>query len=130
MNSPRDYLSALRWRAANGRTRVSNAWYRAAGRRISGARQGIRNSRNRRTLERGRAPRLDGVVAAVTSRAPVIRDRINPATGRSRRDGALMHRSRNNGLARMQADRDPQWWPAAPWERTRQVPAARPGRGR
>jgi hypothetical protein len=101
MNSPRDHLSALRWRAANGRVHASNAWYRAAGRRVSGARAEHRNRVNRRAIDRGRATRLDGAVAVLTSRTPVVRDRINPATGRRRRVDAMMHRTRNEGLARM-----------------------------
>jgi hypothetical protein len=105
MSKVRDHLSEARWHLAKGRVKVSNAWYRAAGRRIQGARTGISNARNRRTIERGRAPRLDGAAAAVTSRTPVIRGRINPATGRRRRDDAMMHRSRNEGLARMAPQR-------------------------
>jgi hypothetical protein len=59
------------------------------------------NWRNGAAIERGRAPRLDGAIAAATSRAPVVRNRVNPATGRKHRDDAMMHRTRNEGLARM-----------------------------
>ncbi len=106
MNTPRDYLSLLRWRAANGRTHASNAWHRAAGNRIHGARIGLSNRRNRRTLDRGRAPRLSGASAAISSRTPFYRNRINRSTGRKNRDNGFMHRTRNEGLARMKtADR-------------------------
>jgi len=103
--SLRDRSASLRWRLADGRTHASNAWYRAAGRRISGARTGISNARNRRAIDRGRASRIDGAIAAVTSRTPVVRGRINPATGRKRRDDAMMHRTRNEGLSRMKEHR-------------------------
>jgi hypothetical protein len=110
VNSPRDHLSALRWRLGNGRVNVSNAWHRAAGHRIHGARGGIGNARSRRTLERGRAPRLTGANAAVSSRLPVYRSRVNPATGRPHRDDARLHRTGNEGLARLapQRQRDAQ----------------------
>ena len=86
-------LSALRWRLANGRTHVSNAWYRAVGRRISGGRQRYRNWLNRRARVRGRAPLPDRLTRWAGSRTPGYRNRINPATGRprwtDRSDGAL-----------------------------------------
>ena len=82
----RDRLSdvPVRARLAASRVRVgaSNAWYRAAGRRISGTRQGISNARNQRTLERGRRPRTTQLADAARSSVPVYRNRINPATGR------------------------------------------------
>ncbi len=118
MNNPRDHLAALRWRAANGRTHVRNAWYRAAGRRIQGTRTGWHNWRNGRAIKNGRAPRLDGAIAAATSRTPLVRSRINRATGRPRRDDATMHRGRNESLARMKTDR-------ARWPGSESVPADR-----
>jgi hypothetical protein len=66
----RDHLSDLRWHAANGRVHVSNAWYRIAGRRISGTRQQYRNWLSTRARVRGKRP---------------LPDRVNPATGRRRR---------------------------------------------
>ena len=93
MPSPRDYLSDLRWRAANGRVHVSNAWYHVAGRRIHGARTQYRNWLGDRARARGKAPLPDRVTRAAGSRIPVYRDRTNPATGRprwtDRSDGAL-----------------------------------------
>ena len=85
--------SATRWRLDNGRVRVSNAWYRAVGRRISGGRQRYRNWLNRRARVRGRAPLPDRLTRWAGSRTPGYRNRINPATGRprwtDRSDGAL-----------------------------------------
>ena len=93
--------SATRWRLDNGRVRVSNAWYRAVGRRISGGRQRYRNWLNRRARVRGRAPLPDRLTRWAGSRTPGYRNRINPATGRprwtDRSDGAL---------ARWRADRE------------------------
>ena len=96
--------SATRWRLDNGRVRVSNAWYRAVGRRISGGRQRYRNWLNRRARVRGRAPLPDRLTRCIGSRLPVVRDRINPATGRprwtDRSDGALARWRADHGTYR------------------------------
>ena len=85
--------STTGWRLGNGRVRVSNAWYRAAGRRISGGRQQYRNWLNRRAVTRGRTPLPDRITRGAGTCLPIVRDRINPATGRprwtDRSDGAL-----------------------------------------
>ena len=82
-----------RWQSSATRTRVSNAWYRSAGRRIHGTRQEYRNWLSGRARARGKAPLPDRITRGVGSRLPVVRDRINPATGRprwtDRSDGAL-----------------------------------------
>ena|SRR6185437_13193291 len=78
-------LSAARWGLGNGMTRISNAWYRAAGRRAHGSRQRYRNWLSRRARVRGRTPLPDRVTRAVGSRTPVYRNRTDPATGRPRR---------------------------------------------
>ena len=57
-----------------------------------------RNERNRRTIARGKAPRRERVAAEVKSRTPVVRKRVNPATGRAHRDDPMMHRVRDEGL--------------------------------
>lgn len=92
---------ATRWRLDGARIRAGNAWYRAAGRRIHGARQGYRNWLSGRARARGKAPLPDRITRGIGSRLPVYRDRINPATGRprwtDRSDGAL---------ARWRADRE------------------------
>lgn len=100
MSKIRDHLSDLRWRAANGRVKASNAWWRVAGRRIDGARQEASNRKNRRTIERGKAPRRDRVAAEVKSRTPIYRDRVNPAHGNKHREDARLHKSGNESLAR------------------------------
>jgi hypothetical protein len=103
--SIRDHLSDLSWRAGNGRTKIRDAWWRAVGRRIDGARTARRNERNRKTIERGKAPRRDRVAAEVKSRTPVLRDRINPAHGNKHRKDARLHRQGNESLARMRQAR-------------------------
>lgn len=107
MSKIRDHVHDLRWRAANGRVKASNAWYRAAGRRISGARQEASNRKNRKTIERGKAPRRDRVASEVQSRTPVYRNRVNPATGRPHRDDGQLHKTRDESLARMRQHREP-----------------------
>ena len=96
-------MSKLRERAANARYIARHPVKMV---RYSETNTRWHNWRNGAAIERGRAPRLDGAIAAVTSRTPVVRDRINPATGRRRRDDAMMHRSGSDGLARMKATRD------------------------
>ena len=86
MRMPDLSLGNVRWRLANGRVHASNAWYRAAGRRIHGTRQQYRNWLNRRAIARGKGPLPGRVTSAIGSRTPVYRNRINPATGRRRRD--------------------------------------------
>lgn len=109
MASIRDHVSDIpvRTRLAANRARVgaSNAWYRAAGRRISGTRTGLSNWRNQRTLDRGRRPRTTQAADAVRSSAPVYRNRVNPATGRPHRDDRSMGRTSDQSLARMAPQR-------------------------
>lgn len=101
MSSLRDHAATARWRLANGRVRASNAWHRAAGRHIQASRTGLSNWRNRRTIQRGRTPRWERVTAEVKSRAPVYRNRINPAHGNPHKADARLHRTANEGLRRM-----------------------------
>ena len=102
--------SAFRWRLANGRVRVSNAWYRTAGNRIHGGRQGYRNWLNRRAVLRGRSPLPERLTRPVRSSLPVYRDRINPATGRPHRDDRALGRTSDASLSRLapQRQRDAQ----------------------
>ena len=124
MSKFRDHVSdvPVRTRIAANRVHVaaSNAWHRAAGNRIHGARIGISNRRNRRAIERGRAPRLTGVNAVVSSRLPVYRNRVNPAHGNRHREDARLHRTGNEGLARMKG-RDPRTDPMAEALRSREA---------
>ena len=62
--------------------------------------QGRRNERNRKTIERGKAPRRDRVAAEVKSRTPIYRDRINPAHGSKHREDARLHKTGNESRAR------------------------------
>ena len=93
-----------RWQSSVTRTRVSNAWYRTAGRRIHGTRQGYRNWLSGRARARGKAPLPDRITRGIGSRLPVVRDRINPATGRprwtDRSDGALARWRADHGTYR------------------------------
>ena len=111
----RDRLSDVPVRArlaANRvRTGASNAWYRAAGRRISGTRQGISNARSSRAIERGRRDLPARASAGLRSSLPVVRNRIDRSTGRQNRDARVMGRLSDQSLARM-------------------APARRAGRGR
>ena len=104
MSIIRGHFSALRWRAANGRTKASNAWYRTVGRRVQGARTAASNRKNRRIIERGKAPRRDRVAAEIKSRTPIYRNRVNPAHGNKHREDARLHRAGNESLARMKAN--------------------------
>lgn len=97
----RDHLDTLRWRAANGRTHVSNAWHRAVGHRLAGARTGFGNWRNLRAIQRGRRDVPARIGDQVRSRTPVVRSRINRATGRPHRDDREMGRSSDRSLARL-----------------------------
>ena len=91
--------------AGNGRTRVSNAWHRLAGRRIAGARTRVSNWRNRHAIARGRRDAPARAADAVRSRTPVVRDRVNRATGRQHRDDARLGRLSDESLARSQEPR-------------------------
>lgn len=133
MNSPRDHIAALRWRAANGRVHASNAWYRAVGRRIQGARGQLANTRAARAHQRGRRDLPRRTADTLRSSLPVVRNRIDPATGHPNRDSRHLGRTTDASLARMKAtrERDPQWWPPAAWERTQQAHSLpRQGRAR
>jgi len=89
---------SLRARAANARYIARHPVQTFRG---SPAVTGMHNQRSKRAFERGRASRLSGVSAAISSRTPFYRDRINRSTGRKNRDNRFMHRTRNEGLARM-----------------------------
>jgi len=125
----RDYVSdaPVYARLAANRVRVgaSSAWYRAAGRRIQGSRARFSNWRNRKAIARGRRDvvargRRDVVARVgdqVRSRTPVLRNRIDPSTGRQNRDARRTGRQRDVSLGWRQAHRAP-------------MPRARTGRSR
>ena len=91
----------LRWRLANGRVHASNAWYRAAGRRISGTRTQLSNWRNLRAIQRGHRDIPARAGDQIRSRAPVVRARINRATGRPHGDDVRMGQASDRTLARL-----------------------------
>ena len=63
--------------------------------------EGVGNWRRRRFLETGKGFRAERATRRLRSSLPAYRDRINPATGRPRRDDAALYRSRDEGFARM-----------------------------
>jgi hypothetical protein len=100
-------------RMGDARTRISNGWYRLAGRRISGWRQQHRNWLNRRAIERGRSPLPERATRGLRSSLPVYRNRVNTATGRPHRDDREIGRVSDASLARMKQRRERHPLPAA-----------------
>lgn len=88
-------LSDARYRA----TRVAGRPFRAVTRRAFP--EGVGNWRRRRFAETGKGYRAERATRRLRSSAPVYRDRVNPATGRARRDDAELYRRRDAALARM-----------------------------
>ena len=102
MPSPRDYLSDLRgYYLPVARVRVRDAWYRAAGRHIQGTRARFSNWRNLRDIQRGRRDAPARLGDQVRSRTPVVRGRVNRATGRAHRDDIRMGQASDRTLARL-----------------------------
>jgi hypothetical protein len=95
-------------------TRVSDAHYRAT-RPLRTLKGNVRNWRNRRFLETGKGFAVERTMRPALSGLPVYRDRINPATGRPRRDDAEIYRRRDAAIGRM---------------RERGIPASPPPRAR
>lgn len=105
--SLRDYASdARRVHLPNARTRARNAWHRAAGRRIQGQRTRFSNWRNNRAIQRGRRDLPARAGDQARSRLPVVRDRINRATGRPHRDDRQMGQASDRTLARLAEQQD------------------------
>jgi hypothetical protein len=119
-----DRLHDLRGKAGDARAAASNAWYRAAGRRISSTRTGISNARNQRTHERGRRPRTTQAADAIRSSVPFYRNRINRGTGRPHRDDRDLGRTADRGLAQMASQRSAERVTAA--DAARSGPARHP----
>jgi hypothetical protein len=87
-------------------TRLSDARYRATRplRTVTGR---VGNYRRRRFAETGKGYAMERATRGVRSSLPVYRDRINPATGRPRRDDAEIFRRRDAALATMRERRIP-----------------------
>jgi hypothetical protein len=100
MSKTRKPAGALRWNLAKGRVRVSNAWHRAAGNRIQGARGRLANARAARARQRGRRDLPRRAADNLRSSLPIVRDRIDPSTGRPNRDSRQMGRTLDESLAR------------------------------
>ena len=81
-------------------TRLSDAHYRATRslRTVTGR---MGNYRRRRFAETGKGFAFERATRGLRSSLPVYRDRINPATGRPRRDDAEMYRHRDAAFSRM-----------------------------
>jgi hypothetical protein len=84
--------------------RLSDARYRATRpyRTVAGQ---VGNWRRRRFLETGKGYAFERATRGVRSSLPVYRDRVNPATGRPRRDDAEVYRRRDAAIARMRERR-------------------------
>jgi hypothetical protein len=107
VSTPRDYLHDLRrYYLPKAATRARDAWHQAAGRHIQGARRRVSNWRNRRDLERGRRDIPRRIGDQVRSRTPVLRNRVNRATGRPHRADRHMGRLSDQSLARVKENRD------------------------
>jgi hypothetical protein len=92
----------------------------------------LRNWRNRRFIETGRGFRLERATRRVRASAPVYRDRINPGTGRPRRDDVRVYAVRDRGFARMRESGQfshPRA-KAAAWEHSPDAYRSRPAPGR
>lgn len=68
---------------------------------LTGNRQRYRNWLNRRALLRGKSPLPERLTRPVRSSLPVYRQRVNPATGRPRRDDREIGRVTDRELARL-----------------------------
>jgi hypothetical protein len=99
--------------------------------------EGVGNYRRRRYLETGKGFVLERRTRRLRSSLPVYRNRINPATGRPRRDDGEVYRRRDAAFARLrehgtipQRERRPA--PSAAWEHgpdaCRSAPARRRSR--
>ena len=101
MSRSRDYLSDLRrYYLPQAGVRVSNAWDRAAGRHIQGSRARFSNWRNRRDIIQGKRDVVRRGGDEIRSRLPVVRGRINPATGLQHRRDAELGRGLDQALTR------------------------------
>ena len=85
------------------RTARAKRWLRL---HLTGNRQRYRNWLNRRTRARGKTPLPDRVTRAAGSRVPGYRNRVNPATGRPRRDDRVIGRVKDQSLARSRAENE------------------------
>jgi hypothetical protein len=101
---PRAFAEESGWRFRKAAVRLSDARYRAARplRTVTGR---ARNWRRRRFLETGKGYALERATRRVRSSLPVYRDRVNPATGRQRRDDAEIYRRRDSAFATMRERR-------------------------
>jgi hypothetical protein len=106
--SIRDRIAAARFDLANSRParHIRNRAYAIRHVKHGPAMARYWNARNTRAIARGRGPVRSRAAAQVTSRTPVVRDRINPATGSPRRDDARMNRLGDQSLARFKANRE------------------------
>ena len=74
--------------------------------RLSGSKTRHRNWLNRRAWARGKTPLPDRIARQFTSRLPVYRNRVNPATGRPRRDDRRIGRTGDRAMAQHKTRRD------------------------
>jgi hypothetical protein len=76
--------------------------------------EGVGNWRRRRFLQTGKGFVAERATRRLRSSLPIYRNRINPATGRPRRDDVMIYVKRDEGLGRLReqrpAGRDPEAW--------------------
>jgi hypothetical protein len=117
--------------------RLSDARFRAT-RPLRAVTGSVRNWRNRRFVQTGKGFVLERATRPLRSSLPVYRDRINPATGRPRRDDAEIYRRRDaafvrlreRGLAGSRPVRAQDYAPRNRWERGPDAYRSVPARGR
>jgi hypothetical protein len=95
-----DYAHDAPWYARKATVPLRNGLYRATRplRTVSGR---VGNWRRRRFAETGKGFWAERATRGLRSSLPGYRDRINPATGRPRRDDATVYARRDEQLARM-----------------------------
>jgi hypothetical protein len=97
MNRIRDYLQDARWYARRAAVPVQNAAYRAT-EPLRSLRWNAGEYRRRWAREHGRRDPLRRAADHARSRLPLVRDRVNPATGRKHRDDAELGRRLDRSL--------------------------------
>jgi hypothetical protein len=93
-----DYLHDAPWYLHKATVPVRNAAYRAT-RPLRTVQGRVGNWRRARFVRTGKGYWLERATRGVRSKLPVYRDRVNPATGRPRRDDAEIYGRRDKRLA-------------------------------
>jgi len=113
-----DCLHDAPWYARKATLPVRNGLYRAT-QPVRDARWRFRNWANRRAVAKGRRLLPERMAARVAPKVPVYRSRINPGTGRPRRDDAWMGRLQDESLRRLRDAHAQRFFPPHEHARTR-----------